>query len=272
MLLTSPSSSNSYSSLPYLGKKYQFSYELSASISNIVNQEVPQSNTFSIFRPSFHNKKLTELKISDYESKKLSKTYHAKLIQGTNATKKTFQKHLESDRFVALLSHGSATIDEIETNKGIFLSDDFLSLNDVYNLKAHCDFLLLGTCESEVGYKSREGNINLARAFTAIGVKSMMLSSWKIDEKSSTQIITSFLKYLDSGYSKSEALQKAKLDYLATATPRMANPLYWAGLNITGNNETIQLRQRNYWWWGLGFIPIMGVGLFYRKRRKKRTS
>ncbi len=272
MLLTSPSSSNSYSSLPYLGKKYQFSYELSASISNIVNKEEPQSNTFSIFCPSFYNKKLTELRISDYKSKELSKIYDAKLIQGCDATKKTFQKHLERDQIVALLSHGSATIDEIETDKGIYLSDDFLSLNDVYNLKAHCDFLLLGTCESEVGYKNREGNINLARAFTAIGVKSMMLASWKIDEKSSTQIITSFLKYLDGGYTKSEALQKSKLDYLATASPRMANPLYWAGLNITGNNETIQLRQRNYWWWGLVLLPIMGVGLFYRKRRKKRTS
>jgi hypothetical protein len=77
---------------------------------------------------------------------------------------------------------------------------------------------------------------------------------------------------MDSGCTKAEALQKAKLDYLTTASPRMANPLYWAGLNITGNNETIQLRQRNYWKWGLGLIPIMGIGLFYRKRRKKRTS
>ena len=54
----------------------------------------------------------------------------------------------------------------------------------------------------------------------------MMLASWKIEKKSSAQIISSFLKYFEQGYTKSEALQKAKLDYLAIASPRMANPLY----------------------------------------------
>ena len=257
LLLSSPSESNDFSKMPYLIKKYQFSYGLSSSISNIVDKNVSKSPAFSIFSPSFSSKVLSELKESNGESKRLANSYNAQLIQGKEATKKTFQKHLERDQIVALLSHGSATIDEIETNKGIYLSDGFLSLNEVYNLKAHCDFLLLGACETGVGYKSREGNINLARAFTAIGVKSMMLASWKIDEKSSAQIISSFLKYLDSGCTKSEALQKAKLDYLATASPRMANPLYWAGLNITGNNETIPLHQRNYWWWG--FFVFSGV-------------
>jgi CHAT domain-containing protein len=191
-------------------------------------------------------------------------------MEGKGATKETFSKHLENDKIVALLSHGSASDDEIESNKGIYFSDGFLSMNEVYNLKSTCDFLLLGACESGVGYKSREGNINLARAFTAIGVKSMMLASWKIDEKSSAQIISSFLKYLDSGCTKSEALQKAKLDHLATASPRMANPLYWAGLNIIGNNETIELHQRNYWWLGLVLFFVGVVGMFIPQRYIKR--
>lgn len=272
MLLYEPLKSNDFSKMPYLVKKYQFSYGLSSSISNIVDKNVSKSTTFSVFNPSFSSKNLAKLKESNTKSQELTHLYNANLIQGKGGTKKAFSNHLENDRMITLLSHGSASDDEIESNKGIYLSDGFLSLNEVYNLKAHCDFLLLGTCESGVGYKSKEENINLARAFTAIGVKSMMLASWKIDEKSSSQIITSFLKYLDNGCTKSEALQKAKLDYLATASPRMANPLYWAGLNITGNNETIQLRNRNYWWWGLVLFPIIGVGLFYRKRRKKRTS
>jgi CHAT domain-containing protein len=268
MLLTSQTQSNDFSKLPYLLKKYQFSYGLSSSISNIVEKNFSKSNQISIFSPSFSNKDLSELKESNNESKGLSDLYNAHLIQGKNATKNTFSKHLENDKIVALLSHGKASDDEIESDKGIYLSDGFLSLNEVYNLKANCDFLLLGACETAVGLKNKEGNINLARAFTAIGVKSMMLASWKIDEQSSTKIISSFLKYLDSGCTKSEALQKAKLDYLATASPRMANPLYWAGLNITGNNETIPLHQPNYWWWGLGLISVFCCGVFYKKVRK----
>lgn len=272
LLLSRPSKSNDFSKLPYLIKKYQFSYGLSSSISNIVDKNVSKSTTFSIFSPRFSSKTLPELKESYDESKTLTKLYAAQLIQGKSATKKTFSEHLKNDRMVAVLSHGSANEDEKETNKGIYLSDGFLSLNEVYNLKAHCDFLLLGACESGVGYKSREGTINLARAFTAIGVKSMLLASWKIDEQSSTKIIASFLKYLDGGYTKSEALQKAKLDYLATASPRKANPLYWAGLNITGNNETIPLQQQKYWWWVIGgslFLVVLCAVFGIIKRNHK---
>jgi hypothetical protein len=53
----------------------------------------------------------------------------------------------------------------------------------------------------------------------------------------------------------------------------MANPLYWAGLNITGNNETIELQQRNYWWLGFGlfFVGVFGVfiPLRYIKRHRR---
>lgn len=214
---------------------------------------------------------MSELKESKNKSEELAYFFDAHLIQGKDATTKSFSKHLENDRIVALLSHGSASDDEVETNKGIYLSDGFLSLNDVYNLKAQCDFLLLGTCESGVGYKSKEGTINLSRAFTAIGIKSIMLASWKIDEKSSTQIIASFLKYLDSGCTKSEALQKSKLDYLATTSPRMANPLYWAGLKITGNNDSIRFQKHNYWWWALGLAIVLG-GLGYWSYSKKHRA
>lgn len=267
MLLYEPSISNDFGKLPYLIKKYEFSYGLSSSIANIVEKRVSKSTTFSVFSPSFSSTPFSELEESKIKSQELANLYDAYLIQEESATKKTFSKHLESDRMVALLSHGSASDDEIESNKGVYLSDGFLSLIEVYNLKANCDLLLLGACESGVGFKSKEGNINLARAFTAIGVKSMMLASWKIDEKSSISIISSFLKYLDGGCTKSEALQKAKLDYLATATPRMANPLYWAGLNITGNNDTVKLKKPNYLWWGLMLI-LIPVFYYLQKNNK----
>jgi CHAT domain-containing protein len=271
LLINAPSTSNDFSKLPYLVKKYQFSYGLSSSISNIVDKNISKSTTFSVFSPEFSSNRLSPLKTAVTESKALADLYDAELIKEKDASKKVFSNHIKNDRIVSLLSHGSATDDEVESNKGIYLSDGFLSLNEVYNLKAHCDFLILGACESGVGYKSREGNINLARAFTAIGVKSMMLASWKIDEKSSAQIISSFLKYLDSGCSKSEALQKAKLDYLATASPRTANPLYWAGLNITGNNETIPLQHHNYWWWRLGLVLFLGALAGWSYSKKHRT-
>ena len=271
ILLTQDTKSNDYRKLSYLGRKYQFSYALSASISRVINTIVSRSNRFSIFSPSF-NQELNPLNYASQTSQSIANNYDAQLINKTNASKKSFSEHLDQDQIVALLSHGKSSSNEDESQKGIYLADGFLSLNEVYNLHSSCDFLLLGTCESGVGYKeNHEGNISLARAFTAIGVKSLMLSSWKIDEVSSTQIITSFFDYLSQGLTKSDALQKAKMDFLASANPKTANPMYWAGLNCIGNNDTIKLRKNKskYWWSILFLVPITASFLYYQKRRKR---
>jgi CHAT domain-containing protein len=271
LLLNQESPTNDYRKLAYLGKKYQFSYALSASISRFANKTVAPSNNFSVISPSFDSAQLSELSFAKKSAKTITNEYNADLIKDTKATKKSFSEHLVQDKVVTLLSHGRASIDQDETQKGIYLSDGFLSLNEVYNLKSNCEFLILGSCESGEGYKENsEGNINLARAFTAIGVKSMMLSSWKIDEVSSTQIITSFFDYLSQGLTKSEALQKAKMDFLASANPKTASPIYWAGLNIIGNNDTIELRKNNsIYWWSVLFVFLLAGGFLYYRRRKK---
>lgn len=94
----------------------------------------------------------------------------------------------------------------------------------------------------------------------------MLLASWKIDEESTIKITETFLKYLQDGYSKSEALQKAKLEFLNTANPRNANPFYWAGLNIIGNNENIKPKPtQSYFWWLLLIFPISGAIWYYKK-------
>jgi CHAT domain-containing protein len=271
MLLTQETKSNDFRKLPYLCKKYQFSYALSASISSYANKMVSHSNAFSVFSPSF-SKEFNQLNYASKTAEFIANNYGASLINKSKASKKSFSEHLNKDRIVALVSHGKSSFNEDESQKGIYFSDGFLSLNEVYNLHSSCDFLVLGACESGVGYKdNHEGNISLARAFTAIGVKSMMLSSWKIDEVSSTQIITSFFDYLSQGLTKSEALQKAKMDFLATANPNTANPIYWVGLNCIGNNDAVELNQNNsvYWWSVIFLVPITAGFLYYRKRKKR---
>jgi len=262
--------SNDYRKLPYLLKKYQFSYSMSSSINRINNLKNRKTeDRMAVFSPTFENKNLSELAFSKNKAKKWATDYDAVLYEGKAANLTKFQKALQTNNMVTIFSHGQAFEDFDDEKKGIYLSDDFLSLDEIYNLKSNCDFLILGACETGYGDKERgEGNINLSRAFTSIGVKSMLLSSWKIDEKSTMNITESFLNYLQEGATKSEALQKAKLDYLKTADARTANPYYWAGLYLLGNNENIQPNsQSNSFWWGLLLFPITG-GLWYGRRKK----
>lgn len=271
LLLSQPSTSMDYRKLSYLGNKFQFSYAMSESISTIVDERNEKKSGFSISTPDFIDSKLNSLSIANKTAKDLSETYQSKWTSGKFATKRSFSNQLTNSSVLALFSHGKASTDDIKDENGVYLSDGFLSLNEIYDLNSSCDFLILGACETAVGdYNKSEGNINLARAFTSIGVKSMMLSSWKIDEKSSMKITKSFLHYLQQGNSKSEALQKAKIDFLKASSPKTANPLYWAGLNITGNNENIILKTRtNLIWYVLGLLTMsVSAFMYYRKKKK----
>lgn len=270
ILLYSDSNINDFRRLPYLIHKYNFSYSLSSSITKLNNNNRRKPfEKMVVFSPIFDKQNLSHLQFSKDISKLISNEYNAIFFDGKEASIKAFKTELQNRKIVSVFSHGQALADFDNNNKGVYFSDGFLSLNDIYNLKSNCDFLLLGSCETGIGGKDNgEGSINLARAFSSIGVKSMLLASWKIDEESTMKLTESFLKYLQEGYSKSEALQKAKLDFLKTSNPRNANPFYWAGLNIVGNNENIKPHQtQNYLWWILLIFPLAGWVWYYKRKR-----
>lgn len=272
LLLHKDSKINDFRKLPYLNYKYNFSYSLSSSITKLNNNKRRKLfEKMAVFSPSFEAQNLSELQLSKNKARLISNKFNANLFDDKNANLQKFKTILRDNKIISIFSHGQSFDDFENDKKGIYFTDGFLNQNDIYKLKSNCDFLLLGACETGIGGKDNgEGNINLARAFSSIGVKSMLLASWKIDEESTMIITESFLNYLQEGYSKSEALQKAKLDFLKSANPRNANPFYWAGLNVIGNNENIRPHQtQNYLWWLLLIFPL-SAGIWYYKR--KRTN
>ena len=269
-LLSEDYKTNDFRKLPYLIHKYNFSYSLSSSITKLNNTKRRKLfERMTVFSPSFEGQNLTQLQLSKVTAKAIANEFKASFFENKEANLKAFKNALQENKIISMFSHGQSFNDFENNKKGIYFSDGFLNLNEIYNLKSNCDFLLLGACETGLGGKERgEGNISLARAFSSIGVKSMLLASWKIDEESTMKLTESFLKYLQEGYSKSEALQKAKLDFLKTSNPRNANPFYWAGLNIVGNNKNIKPHQtQNYLWWILLIFPLAGWVWYYKRKR-----
>jgi CHAT domain-containing protein len=269
ILLSKSVTTQDWRKLPYLIKDFHFSQSLSTSISNFNDKKNTSKADLKLFIPHFNDQILQDLFQSEEETRQMAQKYDARVFSKKDATIANFKAQIKPNGVVSIFSHGQSFSDFDDTQKGIYFTDGFLSLEEIYKLTSNCDLLVLGACETGIGGKDNgEGNINLARAFTSIGVKSMLVAPWEVDEKSTLAITASFFSYLNQGHSKSWALQKAKLDFITSSNPRNANPLYWAGLQLIGSNQSTPLgdNQIQYAWFVIIF-PLLGLGYYLKKRR-----
>jgi hypothetical protein len=65
------------------------------------------------------------------------------------------------------------------------------------------------------------------------------MSLWEVHDLSGTEVVKLFYRNLSRGMSKSSALRKAKLDFLANSAQYQSHPFYWSTLVLYGNTESL---------------------------------
>lgn len=153
------------------------------------------------------------------------------------------------------------------------IEDGNLYAYEIYSLQLNAELAVLSACNTGSGkLQQGEGVMNLARGFSYAGVPGIVMSLWSINDISSAKIMGYFYTYLKAGYSKSEALQKAKLDYIQKADNLTANPYYWAGFVIIGNQHEISFNTFNYSWVLVfsGIIVFVLIAFLWRKSKRQK--
>jgi CHAT domain-containing protein/tetratricopeptide (TPR) repeat protein len=115
----------------------------------------------------------------------------------------------------------------IEMENGILTAYEASSLmfDDV-------DLLVLSACETGLGeIKNGEGVYGLQRAFQIAGVKNIIMSLWKVNDRTTRRLMTLFYSYLLKGNSISNSLRKAQLELKGIYD----NPYFWGGFIVVGN-------------------------------------
>ena len=216
------------------------------------------------------------------------------------ATKERFLKEINKYPIVHLATHAVSSIDNAAAsyiafyprqgapgkNQGVpgndqdtarngSPSEDRLFLEELYGLNMNATKLvIISACETGQGeLVSNEGVISLARAFAYAGCESTINSLWKADDKATSFILGKFHIYLQKGYTKSKALQQAKLDYL-NSNALNKSPAYWAHLILIGNTEPVYSAGLGYYY-KVGCIIIaalLGILLFVGLKRRKKKS
>ena len=113
--------------------------------------------------------------------------------------------------------------------------DGFLRLHEIYNLDLRAGLVVLSACETGAGKDVRgEGLLGITRGFLGAGVPQMVVSLWKVDDRSTAELMKRFyFQLLEKGRPPAEALRQAQLSMLAE--PAWSQPRNWAGFVFVGD-------------------------------------
>ncbi len=116
---------------------------------------------------------------------------------------------------------------------------------EISKLDLESPMVVVNSCESGKGaYYKGEGMFSISRSFLVAGASSVIHTLWPMEDISSSRIIIEYYEHLSKGQSKTEALRKAKIEYLASTPNSFTHPHYWAGFQVIGDPYPIVNQQR----------------------------
>lgn len=200
---------------------------------------------------------------------------YGQLLKYSQATRSFFLNKAGTFNLLHLYAHAKADGD---SEPVLYMNDSAVAVSELHqwnNPKVGLAFL--AACETGAGELNiGEGINSIARSFAAIGVPSTIATLWKADNKAMYAISERFYSYLNQGLTKDEALQKAKIDFIASGSGENALPYYWASAVLSGNAAPVKLPAQNtskkYWLIPLLFAFATGAVYYRRKTYRRKTA
>ena len=241
----------------YLVEDYALSYATSLSVLREMTKEsggveTRERNLIAFGNPVIGkderpNEELCPLPEAETEVRTIGKKYGpaAKVLIGREASEKSFQALAPTYTVIHLATHG--VLDNRQPLYSHLLltksnddadNDGRLEAREIMNMDLRADLAVLSACETANGrIREGEGVVGMSWAFFVAGTRSIVVSQWKVNSASTSQLMMGFYQALESPKTlsklkKAEALQTAGLKLLKD--PQYRHPFYWAGFVLIG--------------------------------------
>ncbi|MBC6997399.1 CHAT domain-containing protein [Cytophaga sp. FL35] len=248
----------------------------------IKNHPSVEENKLLAIAPTFNSlgkeeeRQFGQLLYNDDEIRAIKAHFPLDSLMAENATLKNFRERVANYRMLHLATHASANdaypdysyLAFSENNKS---ENNVLYIRDLYETNLKAELVTLSACQTGIGsLQTGQGMLSLSKGFQYAGAKALVHTQWKINDKSSVQLMDSFYKFLSEGATKSEALRKAKLTYLQnTDDSLLKHPYYWAAYAVSGNNSPVST-DNSFWYLAmlLVLVSIFSIWLWMKKKRR----
>jgi CHAT domain-containing protein len=257
---------DSFKGLSYLMKRYVISTVLSPV--HLKRDADKTDKTFIGISPDFkYSKHLSEIPFSrDLVSAKAEK-YRGQYFQS-----------IPTERISASILH-IATHFKIDTlhpfNSVMFMDEgDSLTMESLTSFSLKPKLAILNGCSAAIGTTLyTEGAISFARTFYRLGAESVLMTLWDVDDKTTANILEEFYDQLDGGEDLASSLHHAKVKFLNNQeTDELANPYYWAGLQLSGKTTALFNPSFSYGYMLLAILCLSAVVYIYRIKKMKLTK
>ena len=114
--------------------------------------------------------------------------------------------------------------------------DGFLQVREILNHQITADLVVLSACQTAKGKLLRgEGVLGLPRIFFYSGARAVLLTLWKIGDKSTSTFMEYFYDSVREGTDLAHSLKNAKIRMLSS---KYSHPFYWAGFVLSGDSTS----------------------------------
>ena len=108
-----------------------------------------------------------------------------------------------------------------------------LQVREIFELKLNSDMVVLSACNTALGKEMKgEGIIGLTRAFLVAGSKRAVVSLWSVADKSTSEFMIDFYRYIKDNKTITQSLREAKLNMINSK--EYTHPYYWAPFVLFG--------------------------------------
>jgi CHAT domain-containing protein len=172
-------------------------------------------------------------------------TQNSAVLTGNRAGKDRWKAAAPDYRILHLATHGV-----LNANNPLYSylvmsappgarDESVLTAREILALDLQAELAVLSACETARGrFRFGEGLIGMSWAFLVAGTPTAVVSQWKVDSASTSQLMLAFHRNLKPAETRpltarAEALRSAVLELLRT--PGYSHPYYWAGFVMIGN-------------------------------------